>query len=208
MPENKDLIFLKGVGKKFTDNDIFNEAHQKILSNYQPSEKKVGFFTVCSWGKPYRQSYIHYFIIRELITNKLLEKLELIVLTNAGVIPYKYTDDYPYYAYDWDPNLETPTIKEVYKQILKKRLMEFMKQKSKYFKKFCCFLRYESESYQVVKEIEKEFKIQIPNFSIPEKQINIDEYDKISLGFYDDHDIFLVVKRNLNNLILSLQEFL
>ncbi|NHI92650.1 MAG: hypothetical protein EAX96_09110 [Candidatus Lokiarchaeota archaeon] len=207
--KNEDkLLFLKGIGKKYTDNEIFNKSHENILSNYKPSEKKVGLFTVCSWGKPYRQSYIHYMIISELIKNNLFDKIELIVLTNAGVIPYGFTDEYPYFAYDWDPNLETPEIKKIYIKILKKRLEEFLNKKSKYFIKFCCYLRHSSESFKVVKNIEEEFKILIPNFAINEKEIRKEEYDEISLGFYDDHDIYLVTKRSLNNLTTSLKKFL
>ena len=208
MKNDDDLKFLKGVGKEFTNNKIFNEAHRKILLRYNPSEKKVAFFTVCSWGKPYRQSYIHYLIISELVKNNFLNKIEIIVLTNAGVIPYEFTDEYPYFAYDWDPNLETPKIKDIYMDVLKKRLREFIEQKSKYFTKFCCYLRHDSESYKVIKEIEKEFDVKIPNFSINENEITKEEYEEISIGFYDDHDIYLVTKRNLNNLLTSLKEFL
>ena len=206
-PDDK-LYFLKGVGKDFTDNDMFNKAHENILSKYNLKDKKVCFFTVCSWGKPYRQSYIHYLINRALISNNLFEKIEIIVLTNAGVIPYGFTDDYPYFAYDWDPNLETPKIKEVYMQFLRKRLKEFLEQKSKFFTKFCCYLRYDSESYHVVKEMEKEFNMKIPNFAINENEITKEEYEEISLSYYDDHDIYLVTKRSLDNLISSLKEFL
>ena len=208
MKNDDDLKFFKGVGKNFTDNEVFNKAHNKILSIYNPSKKKVAFFTVCSWGKPYRQSYIHYMIIRELIKNDFLNKIEIIVLTNAGVIPYEFTDEYPYFAYDWDPNLETPKIKDIYMHALKKRLKEFIDQKAKYFTKFCCYLRHDSESYKVMKEMEKEFDLKIPNFSINEKEITKEEYKEISLGFYEDHDIYLITRRNLNNLITSLKEFL
>lgn len=204
---DKELIFLKGIGKKFTDNEIFNQAHEKILNSYQPPGKKIAVFTVCSWGKPYRQSYIHYLLIRELIQNKLFDKIELIVLTNAGVIPYGFIDDYPYFAYDWDPNLETPEVKKIYIEILEKRLSEFLKKFSKDFRKFCCFLRHDSESYHVVKSISTKFNLNIPIFSLDEKNITQKEYEEISLCYYDDHDIYLVTKRNLKNLITSLKEF-
>ncbi len=207
MSFDKDLIFLKGIGKEYTDNEIFNKSHENILNSYQPSGNKVALFTVCSWGKPYRQSYIHYLLIRELIQNKLFDKIELIILTNAGVIPYGQTDEYPYFAYDWDPNLETPKIKKIYIEILEKRLNEFLDKFKKYFAKFCCFLRYDSESYHAVKTMSKKFNLEIPNFSLNENEITREEYNEISLGFYDDHDIYLVTKRNLNNLITSLKEF-
>jgi len=208
MSFDKELVFLKGIGKKFTDNDIFNQAHEKILNTYQPSGKKIALFTVCSWGKPYRQSYIHYLLIRELIQNGLFNKIELIVLTNAGIIPYGHADDYPYFAYDWDPNLETPEVKQIYIKVLEKRLNEFMEKFSNNFSKFCCFLRHDSESYHVVKTISKKFNLIIPIFSLNEKDITQEEYNEISLGFYDDHDIYLVTKRNLKNLITSLKEFI
>ena len=102
--KKEQLLFLKGVGKEYTDNPIFNNAHKKIIDEYKPPiSGKAALFTVCAWGKPYRQSYIHYFILKSLITAKLLDKLQLIVVTNAGVVPYELSDDYPYFAYDWDP---------------------------------------------------------------------------------------------------------
>ncbi|MHA1145252.1 MAG: DUF5591 domain-containing protein [Candidatus Helarchaeota archaeon] len=206
MPE--PLFFLKGVGKDYTDNEIFNRAHEKIIKEYIPEEEKVALFTVCSWGKPYRQSYIHYFILRSLIQNGFLSKLGLIVLTNAGVIPYELTDDYPYFSYDWDPNLETDTIKQAYIEILERRLIEFLETKRKYYSRFCCYLRHESESYKVIQQVEEKLGILIPNFSLPEREITQEEYEQISLGFYDDHDIYLIVARNLNHLTDNLKRFL
>ena len=103
MVTEEKLIFLKGVGKKYLDNPIFNSAHKKIIDEYFPSDLgKICLFTVCSWGKPYRQSYIHYFILKSLIDANLFDKIQLVIVTNAGVIPYELSDDFPYFAYDWD----------------------------------------------------------------------------------------------------------
>ena len=208
MSFDKKLIFLKGIGKKYTDNEVFNKAHDNIMKNYKPPAKKIALFTVCSWGKPYRQSYIHYLLIRELVHNQLFEKVELIVLTNAGVIPYGQTDEYPYFAYDWDPNLETPIVKKIYIEILEKRLEEFLNEFSNKFTKFCCYLRHDSESYNVVKTLNKKLNLSILNFSLNEKEIKQEEIHEISLGFYDDHDIYLVTKRNLQHLVTSLKDFI
>ncbi|MHA1377370.1 MAG: DUF5591 domain-containing protein [Candidatus Helarchaeota archaeon] len=207
--DNKQLIFLKGVGKNYTDNPIFNEAHKKIIKEYKPPVSgKIGLFTVCSWGKPYRQSYIHYFILRSLIKENLLDRLQIIVVTNAGVVPYELSDDYPYYAYDWDPNLETPQIKKTYMEVLSKRLMEFLQSKGKYYSSFCCYLRHESESYKSLKGVEKILQLRIPNFAIDENEISDDEISEVSLDFYEDHDVVLITERNLNNLTKKLKEFI
>ncbi|MHA1301568.1 MAG: DUF5591 domain-containing protein [Candidatus Helarchaeota archaeon] len=203
----KQLIFLKGVGKKYTDNPIFNEAHQKIIKSYRPPVSgKICLFTVCSWGKPYRQSYIHYFILRSLIKADLLDKLEMVIVTNAGVVPYKLSDDYPYYAYDWDPNLETPEIKKIYVEVLSRRLLEFLQSKREFYRKFCCYLRHESESYQSIKRVEKILKLKIPNLAIHEKKITNEEIYEVSLNYYEDHDLVLITKRNLEHLVKNLKE--
>lgn len=206
MPEQ--LFFFKGVGKEYTDNEVFNRAHQRILETYHPKDKKIGMFTICSWGKPYRQSYVHYFILKTLMKADFFSKLDLIVVTNAGVIPYELTDSYPYFGYDWDPNLETPAIKQVYKEVLERRLREFLQSKQRYYSKFCCYLRHKSESYEVIRRIEERSGLSIPNFAIPEREIKPKEYEEISLNFYDDHDIYLIVNRNLANLTKKLGEYL
>ncbi|NVM01605.1 MAG: DUF5591 domain-containing protein [Candidatus Helarchaeota archaeon] len=208
MNDNK-LLFLKGVGKDYTDNPIFNNAHKKIIAEYKPpTSGKIALFTVCSWGKPYRQSYIHYFILRSLINSNLLDKLQLIVVTNAGVVPYERTDDYPYFAYDWDPILETPEIKKIYIEVLTKRLNEFLKNKKKYYSTFCCYLRHQSESYQSIRKAEKDLKLEIPNFAIHENKIMQTEISQVSLDFYEDHDLVLIIKRNLDNLVNRLKEII
>ena len=205
--DETQLIFLKGVGKKYTDNPIFNSAHKKIIDEYiPPVVDKIGLFTVCSWGKPYRQSYIHYFIVRSLIKANLLDKLQLIVVTNAGVVPYKLSENYPYFSYDWDPNLETPEIKKVYIEILTKRLNEFLQSKKKYYRSFCCYLRHQSESYQSIQNVEKKLKLEIPNLAFYENKITQKEISQVSLNFYEDHDLVLITQRNLNHLVERLKE--
>lgn len=203
------LLFLKGVGKDYMDNPIFNNAHKKIINEYKPaSSGKIALFTVCSWGKPYRQSYIHYFILRSLIKANLLDRLQLIVVTNAGVVPYELSDNYPYFAYDWDPLLETPEIKKLYIEILNKRLNEFLEHKKKYYSKFCCYLRHQSESYQSIINIGFALKLKIPNFAIHEDKITQDEISQVSLDFYEDHDLVLITKRNLDNLVNKIKEII
>ena len=205
--EKKQLIFLKGVGKEYTDNPIFNSAHKKIIDDYKPSVSgKIGLLTVCSWGKPYRQSYIHYFMLRSLIKAKLFDKLQLIIVTNAGVVPYELSDNYPYFAYDWDPLLETPEIKKIYIEVLTERLREFLQVKKKYYSSFVCYLRHQSESYQAIQNIEQELKIKIPNLAIHENKIAEHEISEVSLNFYNDHDIVLITQRNLDNLFERLKE--
>ncbi len=206
---DEPLIFLKGVGKKYTDNPIFNAAHEKIIKEYKPEVTgKVCLFTVCAWGKPYRQSYVHYFILRSLINAKLYDKLQLVIVTNAGVIPYELTDGYPYFAYDWDPNLETPEIKKSYIETLSRRLLEFLQAKSNFYGSFCCYLRHDSESYQSIKNVEKILKLQVPNLAIHENEISVSEISQVSLNFYEDHDLVLITERNLNNLVKKLKEMI
>lgn len=205
--DENELIFLKGVGEEYTDNPIFNLAHKKIIDEYKPPiSGKIGLFTVCSWGKPYRQSYIHYFILKSLIKANLFDKLQLIIVTNAGVIPYELIDNYPYFAYDWDPALETPEIKRIYIEVLTKRLKDYLLSKKKFYRSFCCYLRHESESYQSIRNIEKQLILEIPNLSIHEKKIAQEEVSQVSLNYYEDHDLVLIVRRNLDHLVKKLKE--
>ena len=121
------------------------------------------------------------------------------ILSNAGVIPREWENYYPYAAYDWDPSLEWDEIMLDYRKTLYERLSKFIINHSNEYKNYMCYLRPESDTYAVIKDLEKKMLIQIPNFC--KNELTDSELDEISLGgIYDDCDHVLLNQANLDNL--------
>ena len=203
-----EKFFLRGVGKKYLVHPHFEKWFNYIIENYNPPNyKKIALFTVCSWGKPYSQSYIHYFIqktLNDLETTKF-NKIHQIIVSNCGIVPRELENFYPFCSYDWDPNFEWDEIKKEYSSILACRLKRYLdKQASKYDQMFC-YLRYDSDSYDAIRIVEKNSNYKIPNLSLTE--VSKDEIFEASLGnLYNDCDIILITKSNLSSLLEKLRK--
>lgn len=205
--DGKELIwsgngreYLRGVGIKFLKHKAFEEGFAKLLSHYKPKKTyKLLLFLPCSYGKPYSQSYIHYFIIKALKETGFYEEIHQVIVTNAGVVPRELDEYYPYVAYDWNPKYENPEIKEIYTNVLYERLKNYLIKFRKYYKLIACYLRWDSDSYKAIKLVEKELGINIPNLApknVPDKEIK-----EVSLGIYDyEEDLKLITKTALKAL--------
>lgn len=192
--------FLRGVGIKFLLHTAFNEAFKRLLQEYRPSKKyAVGLFLVCSYGKPYSQSYIHYKIISQLKTLKWKYNcIHQIIVTNAGVVPRELEEYYPFCCYDWNPKYENKEIKQLYSEVLSKKITKYIQRFQTFYRKFACYLRWDSDSYKSIKMVEKELNIKIPNLSMPSEKIPNYQLKKISLGVYDhEEDLILITPKNL-----------
>ena len=195
-----DSPFLRGIGEEFLINDYFNKWFNYMINEYEvPKEKRICLFIVCSWGKPYNQSYIHYFIQKTLMElgKKEFESIHQIVVSNCGIVPKEFENLYPFCAYDWDPTLEWLEIKQKYEEVLFNRLNLFLEKHESKYEKLCCLLRLDSDSYQAIKRIEKRRNLKIPNLIFSD-EIDDNEMKEVSLnGIYDDPDIVLISKSNL-----------
>ncbi len=184
--------FLRGVGLKYLVNKYFEDGFKKIIEVYKPKKRYVvGLIIPCSYGKPYSQSYIHYFIrkaIADLITKGLVHE---IIVTNAGVIPRELDEYWPYCAYDWNPKYETPEIKKLYIEVLAKRLRMYIEKFRDYYRCFAAYLRWDSDSWKAVEIVSRELGIEIPNLA--PKEVPRKEVEEMSLnGLYDDVDLVLI----------------
>jgi len=195
-----DSPFLRGIGEEFLVNDYFEKWLNYIINDYVvPKEKKIGLFMVCSWGKPYSQSYIHYFIQKDLMKlgKKKFDSIHQIIVSNCGVIPKEFENLYPFCAYDWDPTLEWTEIKQKYEEVLFNRLNLYLEKHESKYEKLCCFLRLDSDSYQAIKRIENKRNLKIPNFSFSDNISNKEMKELTLNGVYEDPDIVLITKTNL-----------
>jgi len=186
--------YLRGVGAEYLLHPFFEEGYEKILKEYKPERHyKVGLFIPCSYGKPYSQSYIHYFILKVLrALGEQYWNVHQVILSNSGVVPRELEEHYPYCCYDWNPKYETPEIKKLYRG-------------------FACYLRWDSESYKAIKTLESEIKprFKIPNLSLPSNSVPLRESELASLGIYNyEEDLILITPSNLRSLKSSLRRLL
>ncbi len=192
--------YLRGVGLKYLLHPAFEEGYRKILDKYKPMKKyKLLLILPCSYGKPYSQSYIHYFLLKTIKETGYYEQIHQLIVTNAGVVPRELDEYYPYVAYDWNPQYETLEIKEKYVEVLAKRLKGYLEKFKDYYENIAAYLRWNSDSYRAVRVVEKELGIQIPNLAA--KNVSEEEIQKVSLdGLYVDEDLILITPISLDML--------
>jgi len=192
--------YLRGVGTKYLIHPAFEEGYQKIVREYKPQKcYKLLLILPCSYGKPYSQSYIHYFILKALRETSYYDEIHQLIVTNAGVVPRELDEYYPYVAYDWNPKYETQEIKEEYVEVLRRRLKGYIVKFRGYYKKIACYLRWNSDSYKAVRIVANELGINIPNLA--PKHVPRSELLEVSLnGLYEDEDLLLITPTALSKL--------
>jgi predicted RNA-binding protein len=202
-------VFFRGVGKAYLKNEIFEEAFRKLLTDYKPNRRyKLCLFLPCSYGKPYSQSYIHYFIIKALRSlGDAYSDVHQVILSNVGVVPRELEEHTPFIAYDWNPACETEEIKQLYVKVLAGRLAKYIKRFMSFYGRFACYLRRESESYKAVQVVEEELGVQIPNLALDE--VPAEEIRAVSLTTYNrERDLCLIAPPNLDSLVKGLKRLL
>ncbi len=184
--------YLRGVGLRYLTNKCFEEGFKKIIASYKPKKKFiVGLIIPCSYGKPYSQSFIHYFIRKAIVDFIVNGHVHEIIVTNAGVVPRELEEYWPYCSYDWNPKYETKEIKELYTKVLAERLKTYVEAFRNYYKCFAAYLRWDSDSWRAVEVVSKELGMEIPNLA-PEN-VPREELIEVSLrGLYDDPDMVLI----------------
>ena len=141
--EIKDYIGLNGTSEEQLLHPHFNTWQSWFLEEYEPPKNKIALFIPCAAIKPYYNSPIH------KIFNKALKdyenKIHKIVISNAGVIPYEFSDKYPFDSYDWNPLAESEAIKNRYYDVTKKRISDYL-EKHEYVS-YLSYLRLNSISF-------------------------------------------------------------
>ncbi|MEM3737247.1 MAG: DUF5591 domain-containing protein [Candidatus Bathyarchaeia archaeon] len=205
--------YLRGVGAEYLLHPFFEEGYRRVIQGYKLGRHyKLGLFIPCAYGKPYSQSYIHYFIIKALKRlGKAYADIHQIVVSNAGVIPRELEEHYPYCCYDWNPRYENPEIKELYTETLSRRLRQYVERFNLFYDRFACYLRWDSESYRAIRMLEEDMKlkVKIPNLSLRPEKIPKSEVKQASFGVYDyEDDIVLITPSNLRSLQSSIRGLL
>lgn len=192
--------YLRGVGIQYLTNKYFEEGFKKLINEYKPRKKyKVGLIIPCSYGKPYSQSFIHYFLRKAIADYIISGDVHEIIVTNAGVVPRELDEYWPYCAYDWNPKYENREIKKLYTEILAKRLKTYIVRFKDYYQRFAAYLRWDSDSWRAVHIVSRELGIEIPNLA--PKYVPEEEIEEISLrGLYEDHDLVLITPSSTTRL--------
>ena len=205
-------LYLRGVGKEILLHPYVEEAHRRILSEYEPPRGRMLLLIPCSYGKPYSQSYIHYFLQKTLVKAGVYDKVHQVIVTNAGVVPRELEEYYPYVAYDWNPLKETPEIKHLYTQVLARRLDDYLEKFWGHYNGAAAYLRWDSDSWKAILKVTESGKhlgFNPPNLA--PREVPEDEVREVTLGlpmYKDDPDAVLITKTSLDTLARKLKEIL
>ena len=136
------------------------------------NEKDILVFLPCAFRKPYFNSQLHKAIMPVLQESKEWERMQIVVISSPGVIPYEYANYYPFNSYDWPEWEETPEIKKKYIEVTQARIENFLR--SHQFKKIVCYFKPESESFIALKQACDKMGIELQNL------IDEETYEKIA----------------------------
>ncbi len=191
--EKKDYIGLNGTSEAQILHPHFVKWQNWFIKSYKPPKNKIALFLPCAAIKPYFNSPIH------KIINKNLEnyenKIHKIVISNAGVIPYEFSDRYPFNSYDWNPLGESEEIKEKYYEFTRNRVFNYL-EKHRY-NGFVSYLRQDSISFRSLKNACYDLNLNLHYKSL-RKDIEINK----------DSDLVLIYLYNLKTLKKMMEECL
>jgi predicted RNA-binding protein len=149
-PKKNDYIELNGVGKKQLIHPYFEKWFNYISNEYKiPKACEIIAFIPCAAIKPYKNSPIHKEFNRIFKNYPIIKK---VVISNAGIIPYEFSTEFPFDSYDWNPLNENDEIQALYRKITQKRLITFLKYIFKQKEiKLLSYLRCNSDSFWALK---------------------------------------------------------
>ncbi len=143
-------VKLEGIGLEYLDHPWYNIWQDWFARIYEPPRgKDIALFTPCSFRKPYKFSKTHKLIDKAVKESGKSNKVHKIVISSPGVIPFEYSDNYPFNTYEWDERLETPEIMKEYIKINRERISNYLKNHK--YKYYVAYFRLESESLGALK---------------------------------------------------------
>ncbi|MCD6476557.1 MAG: DUF5591 domain-containing protein [Candidatus Aenigmarchaeota archaeon] len=175
IPRFKQKPLVKGATKESLLHPYFEIWQDYIQRFYKNPSKKPVLFLPCAFKKPYSKSKLHKAIFS--VVNK--DKVHPVVISSPGVIPYEFIDKYPFNKYDWPEWEETSEIKKIYIQVTQKRIEKYLKNHK--YRKYYCYLKYDSETYKALSKACKKLKIKLVNI-LPEHVYEKIKYRKNSLS--------------------------
>ncbi|NPA69352.1 MAG: hypothetical protein GXO26_00960 [Crenarchaeota archaeon] len=150
-------IKIEGVGCDIVKHPYFEIWQDYIQRFYKvPPDKEYVLFLPCTYVKPYRRSITHRKILSVIFRTGVYKKIQLVVVSTPGVIPYEYHDMYPFESYDWPEWLETPEIMKCYIEVTKNRVKRFIENCCRNVKLFIAYFHKNSETLQAIREAVEE----------------------------------------------------
>ncbi|NPB00063.1 MAG: hypothetical protein GXO10_01680 [Crenarchaeota archaeon] len=145
-------VKIVGVGCDIVRHPYFEVWQDYIQRFYTvPEEKKYVLFVPCTYVKPYSRSITHRKILSILFKTGTYKKVQLVVVSTPGVIPYEYHDKYPFESYDWPEWLETPEVMKCYIEVTKERVKKFIEKCCKNVELFVAYFHKNSETLQAIR---------------------------------------------------------
>lgn len=189
--DEKDYIGLNGTSEEQLLHPHFEKWQKWFLDEYESPKDKIALFIPCAAIKPYYNSPIH------KVINKTLKEFEnnihKIVISNAGVIPYEFSDKYPFNSYDWNPLAESEIIKTNYYDITKDRIAAYLEKHS--YTSYLSYLRINSISFNSLNDTCENLGIKLYYKELDE-EIDSDK----------DTDLVLTYSQNLNVIVKMIEE--
>jgi len=154
-------IKISGVGCDIVKHPYFEVWQDYIQRFYKvPEGKEYVLFVPCTYVKPYRRSVTHRRILSAVFRSGKYRKVEIVVVSTPGVIPYELHDQYPFESYDWPEWLETPEIMRCYVEVTKDRVKRFVENCCKNVKLFIAYFHKNSETLQAIREAFRELEME------------------------------------------------
>ncbi len=165
---------IRGATEKELLHPHFEVWQDYMCRFWNPKDKDVLVFLPCAFRKPYFNSQLHKAIMPVLQESKDWEKMQVVVISSPGVIPYEYANYYPFNSYDWPEWEETPEIKKKYVEVTQERIENFLHAHDKQFKKIISYFKPTSESFIALKQACDALGIELQNL------IDEETYEKIA----------------------------
>lgn len=188
-----DYIGLNGTTEQQLMHPHFEKWQKWFINDYLPPKNKLAVFIPCAAIKPYINSPIHRLFNEVLDAYK--NDIHRLVISNAGIIPYEFSDKYPFNAYDWNPLAESDDIQIRYYEITRSRIHEYLKKHE--YKGYLSYLRTKSLSFNALKDACLDLDLNIVYENLNE-----------TIDPNKDSDLVLTYPENLKMLKEALEEIL
>ena len=194
---SENLIpYLKGTGTVFLEHF---EKLFKALWRKKQKFKTVAFLTICSHAKPYSKSYIHGSIRERLHNLGVLDSVDYLHISNAGIIPHEDSLTPPFDAYDWDNSKASERVRKLLRDTIVRRLKWWLENYGERYDKLVIYLRYNGTTLSAVREVLESASNDIPYQIVPALESDIG----LPWLLHKDPDDCLTLFTNLHTLKLN-----
>lgn len=194
--------FYRGAGKMFIDHF---EGLWQDLWKQRAVTKPVAFLTICSHAKPYSKSFIHTSIRKRLYQEGLLDDVDYIHISGAGIIPQSAEMVYPFNAYDGDSSTYSPDVKAHHVAAIKRRFLEWHRDYADAYDEVIIYLRAGGNTEGAISDAMDEIDATAPG-GVPLKLVRAQYAPDLPFSSYPDIDDCLTLSDNLQALVSAMTE--